>query len=74
MTTIAEKEQYLETELVNCSLEQRQRAKTQMTQADRYLMFPTEMIFKKWVSDEKAKLDNEASPEELADVFKHFRL
>ena len=74
MTTTEEKEQYLDTQLVNCSLQQKQRAKTSMFQADKYHMFPTDMVFKKWVSEEKAKFEFEASPEELADVFKHFRL
>ena len=74
MSTIAEKEVYLDTELVNCSLPQKQRAKTSMFQADKYHMFPTDIIYKKWVSDTKSKLEYEAKPDELAEVFKHFRL
>ena len=72
--TTEEKQEYLSTELNHCSNSQKERAKTQMNQADKYRMFPTDMVFKKWVTDIKAKLEGEATPEELADVVKHLRV
>ena len=72
--TSQEQKEYLETQLVNCSDSQKQRAKSEFHHADKHRMFSSVTEFKTWVADSKKTFEHEATPEEITEVFKHIRL
>ncbi len=72
--TTQEQKTYLESQLVNCTDSQKQRAKSELHHAENYRMFSSVTEFKTWVADSKKTFEQEATPEEITEVFNHLNI